>query len=63
MRIVVSDFMSLGGVVQAPGGPGEDEEAARTAWHALPSRMLRQIDVPVDEIGGRVLCGAVRCGF
>jgi hypothetical protein len=24
MRIVVSDFISLDGVVQAPGGPGED---------------------------------------
>lgn len=26
MRIVLSDFMSLDGVVQAPGGPGEDPE-------------------------------------
>lgn len=26
MRIVVSDFMSLDGVVQAPGGPGEDTD-------------------------------------
>jgi dihydrofolate reductase len=27
MRIVVSDFVSLDGVVQAPGGPGEDTDA------------------------------------
>jgi dihydrofolate reductase len=26
MRIVVSDFISLDGVVQAPGGPGEDDD-------------------------------------
>ncbi|MFZ0906450.1 MAG: dihydrofolate reductase family protein [Mycobacterium sp.] len=26
MRIVVSDFISLDGVVQAPGGPGEDTD-------------------------------------
>jgi hypothetical protein len=26
MRIVVSDFISLDGVVQAPGGPEEDTD-------------------------------------
>jgi hypothetical protein len=26
MRIILSDFMSLDGVVQAPGGPGEDTD-------------------------------------
>src|SRR3954447_2851895 len=26
MRIVISDFMSLDGVVQAPGGPDEDRD-------------------------------------
>lgn len=26
MRIVISEFISLDGVVQAPGGPGEDED-------------------------------------
>ncbi len=26
MRIVISDFMSLDGVVQAPGGPEEDTD-------------------------------------
>ena len=30
MRIVVSDFMSLDGVVQAPGGPDEDTEGGFT---------------------------------
>jgi hypothetical protein len=28
MRIVVSDFISLDGVVQAPGAPGEDTDGA-----------------------------------
>lgn len=34
MRIVLSDFMSLDGVVQAPGGPGEDTEGgfAHGGW-------------------------------
>ena len=34
MRIVVSDFMSLDGVVQAPGGPDEDTEGgfAHGGW-------------------------------
>src|SRR5260370_8200711 len=26
MRIIISDFISLDGVVQAPGGPGEDTD-------------------------------------
>jgi len=30
MRIVVSDFMSLDGVVQAPGGPEEDTDGGFT---------------------------------
>ena len=34
MRIVVSDFMSLDGVVQAPGGPEEDTDGgfAHGGW-------------------------------
>ncbi|GHF55490.1 deaminase reductase [Streptomyces mashuensis] len=34
MRIVVSEFMSLDGVVQAPGGPGEDTDGgfAHGGW-------------------------------
>ena len=34
MRIVLSDFMSLDGVVQAPGGPGEDTDGgfAHGGW-------------------------------
>ena len=26
MRIIISEFMSLDGVVQAPGGPSEDTD-------------------------------------
>ena len=34
MRIVLSDFMSLDGVVQAPGGQGEDTDGgfAHGGW-------------------------------
>ncbi len=34
MQIIVTDFMSLDGVVQAPGGPGEDTDAgfAHGGW-------------------------------
>ena len=34
MRIVLSDFMSLAGVVQAPGGQGEDDDGgfAHGGW-------------------------------
>ena len=34
MRIVLSDFMSLDGVVQAPGGPDEDRDGgfAHGGW-------------------------------
>jgi dihydrofolate reductase len=34
MQIIVSDFMSLDGVVQAPGGPGEDTDGgfAHGGW-------------------------------
>ena len=32
MRVVVSEFISLGGVVQAPGGPDEDTRISRIAW-------------------------------
>jgi dihydrofolate reductase len=36
MRVVVYEFMSLDGVVQAPGGPGEDEDGgfAHGGWSA-----------------------------
>ena len=34
MRVVVNEFMSLDGVVQAPGGPGEDTDGgfAHGGW-------------------------------
>ncbi len=34
MRVVVSDFMSLDGVVQGPGGPDEDRDGgfANGGW-------------------------------
>src|ERR1700760_664662 len=37
MHIVVSDFISLDGVVQAPGGPGEDDDGGfRHGGWAVP---------------------------
>ncbi len=54
MQIILSDFMSLDGVVQAPGGPGEDTDGgfAHGGWS------MRYFDVgamgPVmDEVMGR----------
>jgi hypothetical protein len=40
MRIVLCDFMSLDGVVQAPGGPGEDTDGGRRPDLYLPAGAL-----------------------
>ena len=54
MRVVVSEFMSLDGVVQAPGGPQEDTEGgfAHGGWSVPyfdPDVMSRVIDGIADK--------------
>jgi hypothetical protein len=39
MRIVVSDFISLDGVVQAPGGPEEDTDGGWSMPYFHPDTM------------------------
>ncbi|MCE7080641.1 dihydrofolate reductase family protein [Streptomyces sp. ST2-7A] len=50
MRIVLSDFMSLDGVVQAPGGPGEDTEGgfAHGGW-SMPYFDVEVMGGAIDE--------------
>ena len=60
-RQIVSQFMTLDGVVQAPGGPGEDESGgfAFGGWsfpywgEVLDRRMGRLMSVPFDLVLGR----------
>src|SRR4051812_2657733 len=51
MRIVLTDFLSLDGVVQAPGGPGEDDDGgfAHGGWS--------QPYFDVDVMGPAVFAG------
>ena len=54
MRLVISQFMSLDGVVQAPGGPGEDTDGgfAHGGWsmpYFDPEVMGRFIDEAMQE--------------
>src|SRR3712207_8780005 len=54
MQIVVTDFMSLDGVVQAPGGPEEDTEGgfAHGGWsmpYFDPETMSSAIDGALDR--------------
>ncbi|KAI9027047.1 bifunctional deaminase-reductase domain-containing protein, partial [Hyaloraphidium curvatum] len=54
MRIVVSDFMSLDGIVQAPGGPGEDTSGGfRHGGWSMPlfdtDVMGKQVDADMEE--------------
>lgn len=50
MRVVVSDFMSLDGVVQAPGGPEEDTEGgfAHGGW-SMPFFDTDTMGAAIDE--------------
>ena len=50
MRIVVSEFMSLDGVVQAPGGPEEDTEGgfAHGGW-SMPYFDPEAMGAAIDE--------------
>ena len=55
MRIVISDFMSLDGVVQAPGGPDEDTDGgfAHGGW-SMPYFDPEAMGPVLDEVmGGR----------
>ena len=50
MRVVVSEFISLDGVVQAPGGPDEDTAAgSATAAGRARSSTPRSWARPSDE--------------
>ena len=59
--IVVTTFVSLDGVMQAPGGPGEDDTAASPTaagrssyWDALMGDVMGEImGVPFDLLLGR----------
>ncbi len=69
MRIVISEIMSLDGVVQAPGGPGEDTDGGRmNELHKyVASRTLTQDDLdwnnstllPADDVV-RAVCESSR---
>src|SRR4051794_36193470 len=57
MRVVVYEFMSLDGVVQAPGGPGEDTDGgfAHGGWsmpYFDPEGMGPLIDEGMDTAEG-----------
>src|ERR1700730_19264905 len=53
MRIVVSDFISLDGVVQAPGGPQEDIDGGfRHGGWAMPYFGPDTLGAAVGEIRG-----------
>jgi dihydrofolate reductase len=53
MHIVVSDFISLDGVVQAPGGPGEDSDGGfRHGGWSMPYFDPGTMGPAVDEIMG-----------
>lgn len=51
MRIILSDFMSLDGVVQAPGGPDEDTDGgfAHGGW-SMPYFDPETMGAAVDEV-------------
>ena len=51
MRIVISEFMSLDGVVQAPGGPGEDTDGgfAHGGW-SMPYFEPEAMGSAIDEL-------------
>ena len=54
MRIVVSDFISLDGVVQAPGGPEEDTEGGfRHGGWSMPYFDVEAMGPVMDEVIGQ----------
>ena len=51
MRIILSDFISLDGVVQAPGGPEEDTDGGfRNGGWSMPFFDAEAMGPPIDEI-------------
>jgi dihydrofolate reductase len=60
-QLVVSTFLTLDGVMQAPGGPGEDDDAgfahggwSVTYWDAVMGEVMdRSMGVPFDLVLGR----------
>ena len=76
MRIVIIEFMSLDGVVQAPGGPDEDTDGGfahggwthpfRAGLHGLQRRGRERVYLPGGRRGvGRgsaAVCSAGRTG-
>lgn len=54
MRIVVSEFISLDGVVQAPGGPEEDTDGGfRHGGWSMPYFDVEVMGTAIDEIAQR----------
>ncbi len=51
MHIILSDFMSLDGVVQAPGGPREDPDGgfAHGGW-SMPYFDVETMGPAIDEV-------------
>ncbi|MCZ7528589.1 MAG: dihydrofolate reductase family protein [Acidimicrobiia bacterium] len=54
MRIVISEFISLDGVVQAPGGPDEDTDGGfRHGGWSMPFFDPEVMGAAIDEMSGR----------
>jgi dihydrofolate reductase len=51
MRLILSDFISLDGVVQAPGGPEEDTDGgfAHGGW-SMPCFDVEAMGSAIDEV-------------
>jgi dihydrofolate reductase len=54
MRIILSDFISLDGVVQAPGGKAEDTDGGfqHGGW-SMPLFDAESMGAVIDEVMGR----------
>jgi len=51
MRIILSDFISLDGVVQAPGGPGEDDDGGfRHGGWSMPFFDVEAMGSAIDDV-------------
>lgn len=56
-KIIVQEFISLDGVMQAPGGPGEDEEG-NFEWGGWTAPYFHTADQEVGELMGKWLKSA-----